>query len=133
MFQKLCINLWLDKYENQEISILSSKNQIFFKQNQDFFKQSTFKTVYVVWGKIEVKAGLNPLWSIQLCLQSSMFIWKVYWLKPLAKVDYINCLKSFIYQYFVKVLILLKIHFYFIGLLFFLKKVYYESLPKTWI
>ena len=29
--------LMVDKYENQEISILSSKNQIFFKQNQDFF------------------------------------------------------------------------------------------------
>ena len=39
--------LMVDKYQNQEISILSSKNQIFISKMK-IFLQSTFKTVYVV-------------------------------------------------------------------------------------
>ena len=46
--------LMVDKYENQEISILSSKNQIFFKQNQDFFKQKVLSRQFMQYvGKLK--------------------------------------------------------------------------------
>ena len=45
--------LMVDKYENQEISILSSKNQIFFKQNQDFLNKVLSRQFMQYRGKLK--------------------------------------------------------------------------------